>query len=85
MNTQLTNESIVLEHFQPDENFFLDGFVCWRHERAQKEYEARSRNWIWLDKFTSFYKIKWKDCLSCTRYKRNNQMKGQLKLRAIQT
>ena len=35
--------------------FFLpEGFVCWRHERAQKEYEARSRNWIWLDKFTSY-------------------------------
>ena len=32
----------------------LEGFVCWRHERAQKEYEARSRNWIWLDKFTSY-------------------------------
>ena len=35
------------------ENIFLKGFVCWRHERAQWEYEARSCNWIWLDKFTS--------------------------------
>ena len=34
--------------------FFLEGFVCWRHERAQQEYEARSRSWIWLDKFTSY-------------------------------
>ena len=34
----------------PKENFFLEGFVCWRHERAQWEYEARSRNWIWFDK-----------------------------------
>ena len=34
--------------------FFLEGFVCWRHERAQEEYEARSRNWIWLDKFTRY-------------------------------
>ena len=36
------------------EILFLKGFVCWRHERAQLEYEARSRNWIWLDKFTSY-------------------------------
>ena len=36
------------------ENFFLEGYVCWRHERAQKDYEARSRNWIWSDKFTSY-------------------------------
>ena len=36
------------------ENLFLEGFVCWRHERAQLEYEARSRNWIWFDKFTSY-------------------------------
>ena len=36
------------------ENFFREGFVCWRHERAQQEYEARSRNWIRLDKFTSY-------------------------------
>ena len=36
------------------EIFFLDGFVCWRHECAQWEYEARSRNWIWSDKFTSY-------------------------------
>ena len=36
------------------EIFFLEGFVCWRHERAQQEYEARSRSWIWLDKFTSY-------------------------------
>ena len=35
------------------ENFFSRD-VCWRHERAQLEYEARSRNWIWLDKFTSY-------------------------------
>ena len=34
--------------------FFLDGFVCWRHECAQWECEARSRNWIWSDKFTSY-------------------------------
>ena len=40
--------------FNPKENFFLEGFVCWRHESAQQEYEARSRNWIWLDKFTSY-------------------------------
>ena len=33
---------------------FFEGFVCWRHERAQQEYEARSRNWIWSDKFTSY-------------------------------
>ena len=36
------------------EIFFIEGFVCWRHERAQQENEARSRNWIWLDKFTSY-------------------------------
>ena len=36
------------------EIFFLEGFVCWRQERAQEEYEACSRNWIWLDKFTSY-------------------------------
>ena len=36
------------------ENFFIEGFVCWRHERAQQENEARSRNWIRLDKFTSY-------------------------------
>ena len=36
------------------ENIFLEGYVCWRHERAQKDYEARSRNWIWSDKFTSY-------------------------------
>ena len=36
------------------ENFFLERFVCWCHVLAQKEYEARSRNWIWLDKFTSY-------------------------------
>ena len=36
------------------ENLFLEGFVSWRHEGAQLEYEARSRNWIWLDKFTSY-------------------------------
>ena len=40
--------------FKPKENFFLEGFVCWRHECAQWEYEARSRNWIWLDIFTSY-------------------------------
>ena len=34
--------------------FFLEGFVCWRHERAQWEYEAHSRNWIWLHKFTGY-------------------------------
>ena len=39
--------------FNPMENFFLEGYVCWRHE-AQKDYEARSRNWIWSDKFTSY-------------------------------
>ena len=32
----------------------LERFVCWRHERAQQEYEARSRNLIWLDKFTGY-------------------------------
>ena len=36
------------------ENIFLKGFVCWHHERAQEEYEARSRNLIRLDKFTSY-------------------------------
>ena len=36
------------------EIFFLEELVCWRHERAKWEYEARSRNWIWLDKFTSY-------------------------------
>ena len=36
------------------EIFFLEVYVCWRHERAQLGYEARSRNWIWLDKFTSY-------------------------------
>ena len=36
------------------ENFFLKGFVCWRHERAHLEYEAHSHNWIWLDKFTNY-------------------------------
>ena len=34
--------------------FFLEGFACWRHERTQWEYEARSRNWIWLHKFTGY-------------------------------
>ena len=33
-------------------SLFLEGFACWRHERAQQEYEARSRNR--LDKFTSY-------------------------------
>ena len=28
MNAQITYEPIVLEHFQPDGNFFLEGFVC---------------------------------------------------------
>ena len=43
------------------ENFFLEGFVWWRYERAQWEYEARSRNWIWLDKVTSYVikQIEW--------------------------
>ena len=40
--------------FNPMEIFFLEGFVCWRHVRAQWEYETRSRNWIWLDKFASY-------------------------------
>ena len=40
--------------FKPMEYLFLEGFVCWLHERAQWEYEARLRNWIWLDKFTSY-------------------------------
>ena len=40
--------------FNQMEFFFLEGFACWRHERAQWEYEERSRNWIWLDKFTSY-------------------------------
>ena len=36
MNAQLTYEPIVLKHFQHDGKFFsLEGFVCWRHERAQ--------------------------------------------------
>ena len=30
--------------FNLKENFFLEGFVCSRHERAQQEYEAHSRN-----------------------------------------
>ena len=37
------------------ENFFLEGYVCWCHDRAKQEYEAPSRNWIWLDKFTSYF------------------------------
>ena len=40
--------------FNPKENFFLEGYVCWPHECAQEEYEAHSCNWIWLDKFTSY-------------------------------
>ena len=36
------------------EIFLLEAFVLWRHQRAQWEYEARSRNWIWLHKFTSY-------------------------------
>ena len=44
--------------FNPMKNFFSR-----RHERAQLEYEARSRNWIWLDKFTS-YVIRW----TCGRF-----------------
>ena len=36
----------------------LKGFVCWCRERAQLKYEARSRNWIWLDKFTRYVRIK---------------------------
>ena len=32
--------------FNPMEKLFLEGYVCQRHERAQLEYEARSRNWI---------------------------------------
>ena len=36
------------------EHFFIKGFVCWRYECVQQEYEARWRNWIWLDKFTSY-------------------------------
>ena len=35
MNAQLTHEPIVIKHFQPDGIFFLEGFVCGRHERAQ--------------------------------------------------
>ena len=38
--------------------FFLEGVVCWYPERAQLEYEARTRNWIWLDKFTCYAKIR---------------------------
>ena len=47
--------------FNPMENFFLEGFVWWRYERAQWEYAARSRNWIWLDKVTSYVikQIEW--------------------------
>ena len=52
------------------EHLFLEGLVCWRHERAQWEYEARLRNWIWSDKFTSYvimnirpdYKLHQEDC-----------------------
>ena len=33
----------------------LKGFVCWCRERAQLKYEARSCNWIWLDKFMRCY------------------------------
>ena len=33
---------------------FLKTFVCWRHQRAQWEYEARSHNWIWLHELTSY-------------------------------
>ena len=40
--------------FNPMENLFSRDVF----ERAQEEYEARSRTWIWLDKFTS-YVIKW--------------------------
>ena len=58
MNAPLTYEPIVLEHFQPDGIFFLEGFVCWRHERAQYEYEALLHNWIWLHKFTSYVIMK---------------------------
>ena len=36
------------------EKFFLEGYVCWCHDRAQQEYEVPLRNWIWLDKFTSY-------------------------------
>ena len=36
----------------------LKGFVCWCREHAQLKYEARSRNWIWLDKFTRYVRIK---------------------------
>ena len=32
----------------------LEGFGSWRHERAQQEYETRSRNWIWSEKFTRY-------------------------------
>ena len=53
MNAQLTHEPIVLY-----EHFFPKGFVWWRHERAQYEYEARLRNWIWLDKFTHYVMMK---------------------------
>ena len=32
--------------FNPMENFFLEGYVCWRHKRAHQEYEAHSRSLI---------------------------------------
>ena len=56
--------------FKPVEHLFLEEFVCRRHERAQWEYEARLRNWILLDKFTSYvimnirpgYKLHQEDC-----------------------
>ena len=57
--------------------FFRGRFVCWRHKRAQTEYEARSRNWIWLNKFTSYVINCFEQAMNCawvvqTKFEANN-------------
>ena len=56
---KLTGEFMrVNEHHFLIEYKIFKGFVWWCRERAQLKYEARSRNWIWLDKFTRCVRIK---------------------------
>ena len=33
--------------------FLRETFVCWSHRRERREFEARSRNWIWLHELTA--------------------------------
>ena len=42
------------------------GIVYWRHQRAQWEYEARSRYWICLGEYSSFVINQFKHWSTCT-------------------